>query len=101
MQSGEYDIEKCNQEQKASLALKLSKIGALSCQELHQAPKHGLGYEKMPRDSIRSVTPSLPEGVVLIAFRFWRKAPMVGYRCPRGAFHILWLDRDFSLYNHS
>jgi hypothetical protein len=101
MKNGKYHIDKCNKEQKASLALKLSKIGQLTWQELKTIQKHGLGYEFIDRGSITGDNlTNLTDDIKLIAFRFWKKAPMVGYRCANGAFHILWLDKDFSLYNH-
>ena len=101
MKNGNYHIDTCNEEQKASLALKLSKIGQLTWQELKTSYKHGLGYEFIDQGSIKGDNIiNLTDDVKLIAFRFWKKAPMVGYRCSNGAFHILWLDKDFSLYNH-
>lgn len=102
MRNGNFHIDTCNEEQKASLALKLSKIGQLSWQELKTSQRHGLGYEAITRSSIvGDSTSNLSEDIKLIAFRFWKKAPMVGYRCSSGAFHIVWLDKDFSLYKHS
>jgi len=101
MRNGKYHIDTCDDEQKSSLALKLSKIGQLTWQELKTSPKHGLGYEFIDKSSINGDNVNgLSDDVKLIAFRFWAKAPMVGYRCSNGAFHILWLDKDFSLYNH-
>jgi hypothetical protein len=35
----------------------------------------------------------------LIAFRFAGNRPMVGYRV-QAIFYLLWLDRDFTLYDH-
>ena len=47
-----------------------------------------------------SPCPHLTEDVQrLIAFRFAGNAPMVGYRV-QAIFYILWLDRDFTLYDH-
>ena len=101
MRNGNYHIDKCDEEQKSSLALKLSKIGQLSWQELKTSGRHGLGYEFIETNSITGdSTSGLSGDIKLIAFRFWKKAPMVGYRCSNGAFHILWLDKNFSLYDH-
>jgi hypothetical protein len=51
-----------------------------------------------------SVPPSPPhvtEDVQrFIAFRFFGKAPMVGYRV-QAIFYLLWLDCSFTLYEHS
>lgn len=95
-----YHIDKCNNEEKSALALKLSKIGQLTWQELNNSSKHGLGYESIKENSIiGDSTEHLPKGVKLIAFRFYAKAPIVGYRL-NGVFHIVWLDRNFKLYKH-
>ncbi|HIP47670.1 MAG TPA: hypothetical protein EYG92_01710 [Lutibacter sp.] len=102
MRNGKYHIDTCSQEQRSSLALKLSKIGQLSWQDLKtKATKSGLGYEFIDKKAIKGDSVDhLSEDIKLMAFRFWTQAPMVGYRCSNGAFHILWLDKDFTLYNH-
>ncbi len=64
------------------------------------APRHGLGYERIEKNAIKCGIPSVvPDDTDLIAFRFAGNAPMVGYRKER-TFFILWLDRDFTLYDH-
>jgi hypothetical protein len=56
-----------------------------------------LGYEKISKNSIRATIPShIKDDVIFIAFRFYGKAPMVGYRKDL-IFHILWIDRTFTL----
>ena len=74
----------------------------MSWAAINQAPRHGLGYEKIDRASIRTAIPShLKEDVnFFLAFRFFDKAPMVGYR-KEEIFYALWLDREFKLYKHS
>ncbi|WP_300674673.1 hypothetical protein [Desulfoluna sp.] len=64
-------------------------------------PRHGMGYEKIATSSLNTELPAHLSGqdVNLIAFRFNGKAPMVGYR-DKSVFHILWVDRDFTLYDH-
>lgn len=52
----------------------------------------------LPQFRIKEAKPAcITPDVTLIAFRFWGKAPMVGFRDGR-TFHIVWLDVDFSLY---
>lgn len=102
MRNGKYHIDKCEQKEKSSLALKMSKIGQCTWQELRLMSRHKLGFEKISKRAITGDSINfLSEDVNLIAFRFFGKAPMVGYKCSNGAFHILWLDRDFTLYKHS
>ncbi|MDR1451208.1 MAG: hypothetical protein LBI57_02560 [Helicobacteraceae bacterium] len=95
-----YGVDECNKDAKASLALKLSKIGSLAWIELQQADRHGLGCEKIAKSAIKAETNFIPSDALLIAFRFYGKAPMIGYRCNLGVFHIVWLDRDLTLYKH-
>jgi hypothetical protein len=97
-----YDVEACTRDERASLALKLSKISKLTWRECQQSSRHGLGSEKIALNSIRtsSIPSCIPEDCdSLLAFRFYAKAPMVGFRRGR-IFYILWLDRDFCLYRH-
>jgi hypothetical protein len=72
----------------------------LTWNEIISSPRHGVGYEKIAHDAIRSPIPThIKSDINLIAFRFCAKAPMVGYR-EENIFHIGWLDRDFTLYSH-
>ena len=95
-----HGISNCTQEEKSSFADSLHNLSQLTWGELKQAPRHGLGFEKIPRDHIKKpIPPHIKEDVNFIAFRFCGKAPMVGYRS-KAVFHVLWLDRDFTLYDH-
>jgi hypothetical protein len=97
---GNYCIPTCNQEQKAAFADTLYNLSRLSWVEIMQQSKHGLGCEKIPRYRIRRPIPAhITDDITLLAFRFWKKAPMVGYRMEE-TFHIVWLDKDFDLYPH-
>ena len=58
------------------------------------------GAEKIPRRAFRVGIPqTITEDVPLLAFRFSGPKPMVGFRTD-AVFNIVWLDRDFSVYNH-
>jgi hypothetical protein len=95
-----YEVDECNNEEKSSLASKLARIGIHSWIELHNADRHGIGCEKIAKTAIRTRTDFLQPDVTLLAFRFYGLAPMIGYRCSVGVFHILWLDRKRKLYKH-
>ncbi|MBP0018742.1 MAG: hypothetical protein J7647_14500 [Cyanobacteria bacterium SBLK] len=96
----QYSIAQCTKDEKAALIDTLDRLSQLSWRELRQAPRHGLGYEKISRDDINvSIPKFITEDVNFIAFRFCGKAPMVGYRDGE-ILHLIWLDRDFSLYDH-
>jgi hypothetical protein len=96
-----YCITQCTSEEKVSFVDKMYRLSQLTWAQLRQAPKHGLGYEKIDRDSIRPSIPiGITEDVKFIAFRFHQLAPMVGYRSGDGTFHVIWFDRSFRLYDH-
>ncbi|MEN8215514.1 MAG: hypothetical protein ABFS56_03910 [Pseudomonadota bacterium] len=95
-----YSLSACTKEQKAAFAETLFRLSQLTWTTITNSPRHGLGYEKIARTSIRAPIPvHLTDDVTFIAFRFYGKAPMVGYR-DGSIFHILWIDRDFTLYSH-
>ncbi len=98
---GDYCHSKCNREQKAAFADTLHRLSKLTWSEIQCAPKHGSGTEIISRVALgaREYPPEVSQDVRLIAFRFFGKAPMVGYRMGR-VFTILFLDRDFTRYDH-
>ena len=96
----EFCLSACNKDEKAAFADTLHRLSQLTWSQIRQAPRHGLGYEKIDRDSIRGAIPGhVTEDVNFIAFRFFGLAPMVGYR-DRATFFVIWLDRTYSLYPH-
>lgn len=95
-----YSLAKCTDEEKKSFAETIWNLSKLTWLQIKGAHRHGLGTEKIDRASIRAAVPAcVTEDVAILAFRFCGKAPMVGFRSGR-IFHIIWFDRDFSLYRH-
>jgi hypothetical protein len=93
-------LSACTKEQKDAFADTLHKLSQLTWNEIISSPRHGCGYEKIARNAIRESIPShIQDDVNLMAFRFCANAPMVGYR-EENIFHVVWLDRAFTLYNH-
>jgi hypothetical protein len=95
-----FDIRSCNETEKARLADRIHRLSELTWEKLRNAPKLGLGYEKISRNSINVAIPShITEDVNIISFRCWGKAPMIGYRQGQ-TLHIIWLDPKFAVYDH-
>jgi hypothetical protein len=95
-----FCLSLCETEEKAAFADTLHKLSQLPWSQLKQQPRHGLGYEKIARNPIKSGIPShIKADVIFIAFRFHAKKAMVGYRSGH-VFHVVWLDRSFKLYKH-
>lgn len=93
-------ISQCDRDEKAALVDKLHRLSNLTWGQIKQQDRHGLGFEKISRHSIRAAAPQhVTPDVDLIAFRFSGMKPMVGYR-REATFFVLWLDRDFTLYDH-
>lgn len=95
-----YCITDCEKHEKAGLADCLRKLSNFCWLELKNDKKHGLGCEKIDKHCIKAPMPEItPKTDSFLVFRFHGKAPMVGYRDGK-IFHILWLDRNFRLYDH-
>lgn len=96
----DYCLSTCSKDEKAAFADTLHKLSQITWNEISSSSRHGVGYERISRDAIRSGIPAhLKEDVNFIAFQFFGKAPMVGYR-DENIFHVIWIDRAFSLYDH-
>ena len=92
-----YCISKCGKEDQIAFLKAMFKRKATSWSHLSSCDRHGLGYEKIHRLNVQ--IPKVAEGKAIIAFRFSGKKPMVGFR-ERDIFYVLWIDRDFSVYDH-
>lgn len=96
----DHCISRCTSDEKAAFAERIHEMSQLTWQQLSQAPRHGQGYESIARNAIKGTFPSVvTDDVTLLAFRFCGKAPMVGFRTGE-VFHVVWFDREFSLYDH-
>lgn len=96
----DYCLSSCTKDEKAAFADTLHRLSQLTWNQIGSSSRHGLGYERISQDAIRSGLPShIKDDVNFIAFRFFGKAPMVGYR-DENVFHIVWIDRTFTLYDH-
>ena len=97
---GKYSLPNCSDAQKCGFSSTLFNLSRMTWIELKMANRHTLGTEKINQDAIRVKIPEhITEDVTLLAFRFHELAPMVGYRV-NNVFHIVWLDHDFTLYDH-
>lgn len=96
----QYCISRCDRDEKAAFADMMRSMSQMTWNELRNAPKHGLGCEKINQSAIGRPIPSgVTEDVTFLAFRFHAKKPMVGFRV-KDVFHVVWFDREFTLYDH-
>ena len=96
----EYCVTKCIKDDQAQFAVKMYRLSQLTWCQINSQHRHGLGSEKIARDSIKRPIPkSITNEVNFIAFRFSGKKAMVGYR-DGTIFYVIWLDRNCTLYDH-
>jgi len=98
----DYHINQCTGEEKRKLIEKFINMSSMTWEQLQLAPRHGSGSEKI---SIKSIKASIPSDFfseeidTLLSFRFDGKKPFIGFR--NGfIFHVFYIDRNFTLYNH-
>lgn len=90
----------CDKQQKAAFSDKLHQLSQMPWVEIRRSSRKALGSETIDQRAIKDTIPDdITEEVKLIAFRFWDKARMVGFRQGQ-TFHIVWLDIKFKLYDH-
>lgn len=95
-----YSINCCSADESAQLIGKLYTIGKMTWGEINQSGRHGLGTEIIGQGKINAPIPAaVTDDVQLLAFRYNGKKPMVGYREDR-VFHVLYVDHNFTLYDH-
>ena len=97
-----HHLDKCTDKEKVKLIEKIVKLSQMTWLQIQQSDKHGMGSEKI---AISSITTSLPitntaDVDFLIALRFDKMKPIVGHKGYNNVFHVYFIDRDFTLYNH-
>lgn len=96
LNGGNHCLTKCTKEEKAAFADKLRELSQTTWQKLTEAPRHGMGFEKI---SCFPLPPQVSKDVRMLAFRFYGMAAMIGYRIDE-TFYIVALDRNFKAYKH-
>ncbi|MEJ2653512.1 MAG: hypothetical protein P8173_17515 [Gammaproteobacteria bacterium] len=98
--NGRYCLSECAADERAAFASKLLQLSKLTWSQIRNAPRHGVGSEKIAQAAINAAIPRhVTPDVTLLAIRFDGLKAMVGYRVA-ATYYILWVDRDFSLYDH-
>lgn len=97
-----YGLDKCTPKEKVSFVEQLIKLSSENWSNLQLAPKNGLGCEKIKRKSIKAPIPGTITDDIdfFLSFRFHGKMPFVGFR-NKFIFHIVYIDKEFTVYNHS
>ena len=99
--SNKYNLARCSKDERAACLNSMRILSQSSWQEIES--RHIEGFHKIKdKDSISATKPEpdpMSPELPIFAFEFGENKKIVGYR--RGCvFHIIWFDRDFSLYPH-
>ncbi len=97
-----YGIEKCEKNEKLDILKTLFQLSLQNWRDLLQKSKSQKGFTTIPREQLRRPAPShLTDDTSIIKVRFKDAKTLLGYRGDDGVvFHIVWIDRDFTLYDH-
>lgn len=99
----EYHLDKCQKDEKVAFIQRLVKLSQeFTWKRIQQEDKHHWGSEKIEWNALknRKCPPEFTEDEILLALRFQDKKPFLGVKRQGGIFHLLYIDRDFSLYDH-
>ena len=101
LQDGKYNANHLDQKHKAGFFNAMNLRKSFTWNQIMKEPRHGLGTEQIPRNQIRAGIPDFITDDVeyFLAFRYYKKHPMVGYRL-KDVFFVMWFDHNFTLYNH-
>lgn len=99
--NSKYCLTQCTEHERAAFASRVREMSQLTWIQIKSSHRHGQGCEEIPQSKISgSKIPSeIKPDATLLSFRCVGTAPMVGFRDGQ-TFHILWIDRDYSLYPH-
>jgi hypothetical protein len=99
LQNG-YDVEDMQADDQCAFIKKLRHLSRMEWAQVVTAPRHGAGKENIARHSLRVAFPQkITDDVTLWALRFCGMKAMVGWR-NGDVFHLLWLDHNYTVYNH-
>lgn len=95
-----YCIQDCLQDEQAAFAEKLYQLSQFTWDEIIKMPREANGYELMPKASLPKAPTSITDEFdKFLVFRFFGRGRIAGYR-NREIFHVIWIDCNFTLYNH-
>ena len=96
-----HSVSECQSEEKAALADTLYKLGQMTWAQIMQVNRLKSGCETITLGQIKAQGKDAitPDSNILV-FRFSGKKPMIGYRLDE-TFYVVWLDRAFTVYDHS
>lgn len=97
-----FSVEDCDAKAKIALIDALWQRSRMTWAEITNAPRQGLGTEKIPRHALRV---GIPAGItddvnVFLVLRFGAARRLIGFR-ERSVFHVVWVDPKHAVYPSS
>jgi hypothetical protein len=95
-----FSVKDLTQEQRSEFLLKWEKRSAFSWSELATHPKHGLGFEQLPKKQIKKVAPEHLAQEKYMVLRHEGNHPIVGFKVGE-VFYALWVEANYGdVYDH-
>jgi hypothetical protein len=100
--TGAYCVKRCRIEQFRSFADKLRILSSLDWPTIESSPRETNGFELLPSSALKEKLPApFEKEDKAMVFRFGGNAGrIVGVRDSQDMFFILFIDHDFTLYDH-
>lgn len=97
---GDYCISCCQDSERSALLSKLHRLSRMTWSEIRAADRKSLGFEKIPDSRLNVPVPRWVPSDSMQATRFnGNRCRLLGYRDGR-TFHVVWVDRTLSTYDH-
>lgn len=95
-------IQNCTNDEQRLFLNQLVNLSKLTWDEIERSPRHGMGSEKIDRNSLKIPCPAFitDDVTYLLALRFQAKKPFLIHR-DRFICHVIFIDNNFDVYNHS
>jgi hypothetical protein len=100
--TGSYCVKRCRIDQFRSFSDKLRILSSLDWKTIESSPRETNGFELLPVSALREKMPPPFDKIdKAMVFRFGANAGrIVGVRNTDDMFFILFIDHDFTLYDH-
>lgn len=97
----DYCMKRCSNEQFKSLSDKLRILSELEWSQIDSSPRETNGYEMIPVSALSASVPDrFSDQEAVCVFRFGgKKGRIAGVKFDKN-FYVLFIDRDFTLYEH-
>ena len=96
-----FNVKSCDKIEKVRLLNKLDILSDMTWEQIKLSPRHGLGTEKINKDSLNFKCPDFITDDVdfLLAFRFNAKMPFLVWK-DKFLAHIIFIDPKGKVYDH-